>query len=291
MQGMFRKIGVVNLKEKVTKLYKGDFTYETPKLILSAEEIDFSICAGSVFYGHFTVSNDRNTVVKGILESSSSLLTIKCEQFMSVSNRVDFKFDATYLEPNNTIYENIKIISDCGEYTLGVRAHISRPYFDSSIGKIMDLTRFTYLARYSWAEALEIFNSNRFPSYILSNDDNYAFIRKQLLKSKSLNHALEQFLVAIDQKRQVELSINNDKYTYEIDSESVGDKILITMETWGYIDIDISTDATFLLIQNKNLSDFVWRDSGSADELGFRQQLEDFRQWKRIDSWANEVGI
>ena len=38
-------------------------------------------------------------------------------------------------------------------------------------------------------------------------------------------------------------------------------------------------------------ADFVWRDSGSADELGFRQQLEDFRQWKRIDSWANEVGI
>ena len=245
---------MVNLKEKVNRLYKGGFTYETPKLILSSEEIDFSICAGNVFYGHFTVSNDSNTVVKGILDSSSPLLTIKNEQFMAASNRIDFKFDATYLEPNNTIYEIIKIISDCGEYTLRVRAHISRPYFDSSIGKIMDLTRFTYLARYNWDEAIEIFNSNRFPYYILSNDDDYAFIRKHLLKSKSQNHALEQFLVAINQKRQIELSINDDKYSYEVESESVGDKILITMETWGYINIDISTDSPFIMIQNKNIS-------------------------------------
>ena len=196
------------MKEKVAKFYKGDFIYENPKLVLSETSIELSICAGSIYEGFFTISGDKNAIVKGVLESSCPLLRLKTKEFFGGKTAIDFEFDASYLEVNDSFKEYIKVISDCGEYIVNINIKIVRPYFNSKMGKVMDLTRFTYLARYNWHQATDIFTSHEFPSYILSNDDNYAFIRKQLLRSKSSNHALEEFLVASQQKSTVRLSIN-----------------------------------------------------------------------------------
>lgn len=245
---------MVNLKEKVENLYKGKFTYDIPGLVLSESDISFSVCAGSIYKGYFTISNDKNTDVKGILVSSCPALNLNTKEFLSAITRVEFTFDASYLEANETFNEYIKVISDCGEDIININAKIVRPYFNSKTGKIMDLTRFTYLARYHWSQAVDIFTSKDFPAYILAHDEKYAFIRQQLLKSKSMNHALEEFLLAVNQKLPIKLSISQNKQSYDIENESISDKILITMENWGYIDIDISTDSPFIQIEKNHIT-------------------------------------
>ncbi len=241
------------MKEKVTKFYKGDFTYDRPKLIVSERDIIFSVCAGSIYSGAFAISNDKNTNVKGILESSCLFLKLTTKEF-STTSPIEFIFDASNLEADVIYNEYINVISDCGEYKVKINAHVVKPYFNSRIGKISDLTRFAYLARYHHNQAVEIFTSKGFPSYILSNDENYAFIRKQLLKSRSTNQALEEFLIATKQKLPVKLSISQSKLNYEMEKESIADKVLIRMENWGFIDIEISSDSTFINIDKKYIT-------------------------------------
>lgn len=242
------------MKARVAQFYKGDFFVENSILVLSETSIDLSVCVGSIYQGFFTIEGDKNTPVKGILESSCPLLRLKTGEFNSVKTVVKYEFDASFLDVGDNFNEHIKVISDCGEYFIEVKVKVVRPYFDSKMGKIMDLTRFTYLARYNWQQATDIFISDEFPAYILSEDDDYAFIRKQLLKSRSINHALEEFLVATHQKLAVKLSINQTKLFYEVGNEAIADRILITKESWGYIDIDVITDAQFLLIDKDKIT-------------------------------------
>ncbi len=252
-----RKLYIVevnDLKEMITSFYKGDFTYERAKLLFSETDIEFSVSAGSIYNGHFTISKDANTKAKGVLASSCPLLKIVKKEFYGLNSRIEYNFDARFLEPNDTLNEHIKIISDCGEYLINVCINIVRPYFNSKIGKVMDLTRFTYLARYNWDQAVQIFTSKEFPDYILANDENYSFIRKYLLKSKSMNHALEEFLVAVNQKLPIKISISKSKLNYDMENEPIADKVIIAMENWGYIDIDISADSPFIKLERDSIT-------------------------------------
>ncbi len=242
------------MKEKVTSYYKGDFTYENPELVFSDTELEFSVCAGNLYKGYFTISGEGDNRVKGILSTSSPFIKLNTKEFSSKKSRIEFTFDASGLEPTTTLDEKIFVISDCGEYFVKLHAHIVRPYFNSKIGKVMDLTRFTYLARYNWQQAVDIFTSNDFSSYILSNDYEYAYIRKQLLKSRSMNQALEEFLIAVNQKLPIKLSISKSELAYNINNESIADKILITLENWGYINVDIDIDCPFIHIDDKSIS-------------------------------------
>lgn len=247
------------MKDKLANFYKGDFTYKNPKLLISETKVELSVCAGSIYKGFFTILGDKNKSVKGLLISSCPLLKLKTKEFFAVKTVINYEFDASHLEVGDTLSEHIKVISDCGEYFIDISIKIVRPFFESKMGKIMDLTRFTYLARYDLQQAASIFASDEFSSYILSKDDNYAFIRKQLLKSKSLYHALEEFLVAIHQKLAVKLSINQTKLFYDMGKDAIADRILINKESWGYVEIDISTDAPFLLIDKNKVTseDFI----------------------------------
>jgi len=68
---------VEKLKEKVERLAKGIFEYETPRIIVSNEEIEISIISGNTYTGSFTIKNSNNTQIKGILYSSNQLLKLE----------------------------------------------------------------------------------------------------------------------------------------------------------------------------------------------------------------------
>lgn len=255
------------MKDKIERLSKGDFEYELPLISLSEEEIKIVVEAGKIYEGSFIVSNTIKRSMKGVIYSSSRLLTIINNTFVGVENNISFKFDATILKADDRISGELTIVSDCGEIAMPLLVQVEAPYSLTSLGKIRELSQFSNLARMDWSEAKKIFRSEDFERVILSNEEKYKSIYRNLLKSISTSQALEEFLIAINKKSKINLDIDKTNVDYGIKDEEVMDKLILTKNHWGYAEIRVSTDAPFIQLEQK----FVWADRfiGNTHQISY----------------------
>lgn len=244
------------MKEKIERFSKGDFDYQLPFIYLSEGSIDITVESGKTYEGSFSISNSASQNMRGILRSSHRLLTFKESKFVSTVNNIQYQFDGSNLKAGETITGVISIITDCGEQTLDFNVVIEAPYFMSPLGKIKDLFQFANLARMDWSEAKKIFRSEGFEGVFLKTEEKYQTIYRNLCKSISTSQALEEFLIAIHKKSKVELNIDKVNLEYQLFQDSMMDKLILTKNQWGYVEIKVSTDAEFIQFEQK----FIWGD-------------------------------
>ena len=255
------------MKERIEQLAGGEFEYELPFLRLSVESIDFNVEAGKHFEGSISISNSANRLMKGIVFSSDRLLTLSLSEFKDKECIITYRFDATYLKPSDKVSGNITILSDCGEAVLPFYVHVKSPVISTSIGNIKNLFEFANLARMDWTEAKKVFRSDEFERIVLKNEEKYHIIYRNLLKSISTSQALEEFLIAVNKKSRINLGIDKLELEYEVNDEDLMDKLIITKNHWGYAEIRVSTDAPFILLEQK----FLWADRfiGNNHQISF----------------------
>ena len=245
------------MKEKVDRLSKGVFEFETPGILLSEEELVITVDAGKNYTGSFTVKNDKNTPIKGILYSSNELFRLEQNRFTERENEIQYTFYGENMSPLETVKGEVCIVSDCGEIILPFTVSIEAPYIDSSIGKIKDLFNFTNLARTDTAEAIKLFKSKEFKEILIHHDIKFLLLYQNIVKSRSISQAMEEFLIAIRKKIPVNISVDKTVLHYEIRNESMMDKITLIKDNWGYAKINVSTDALFLVPEHK----IIWAEN------------------------------
>ena len=249
-------LGCGGLKEKIERFSAGEFTYELPLLCLSEEEIRITVEAGKSYEGSFRISNSSNREMKGVVYSSGRLLQIQTPSFSGTENTIRFSFHADFLKAGESIQGEISIISDCGERLLPFFVQVEVAYIMTSLGKIKDLFQFTNLARVDWSEAKKVFRMENFEHIFLSNEERYRSIYRNLMKSISTSQALEEFLIAIHKKAMIRLGVDKTSAAYEVSEEGVTDRLILKKDHWGYAEIRVSTDAPFILLEQK----FLWAD-------------------------------
>ncbi len=255
------------MKEKIEQFAGGEFEYELPLLRLSVDSIDFNVEAGKHFEGSVSISNSVNRIMKGIVFSSERLLTLSVSEFRDKECIITYRFDASYLKPSDKVSGNITILSDCGETILPFYVHIKAPAISTSIGNIKNLFEFANLARMDWTEAKKVFRSDEFQQIILKKEVKYHIIYRNLLKSISTSQALEEFLITVNKKSRINLGIGKLELEYEVNDEDLIDKLTLTKNHWGYAEIRVSTDAPFVLLEQK----FLWADRfiGNNHQISF----------------------
>lgn len=255
------------LKEKVERLAKGVFEYETPNILLSEEEIIITVVSGKSYNGSITIKNNNDTPIKGILYSSGELLEMHQNKFTDIENIIGYSFNGDNMNPGESWKGSIYLVTDCGELQIPVTATAEAPFVNSSLGKIKDLFNFTNLAKADWAEATKIFKSEEFRRVIQHHDSNYIVTYENLVKSRSISCALEEFLITIHKKLRINFNVNKTFLTYQMSKESIMDKLVLTKDNWGYGEIRVSTDASFIHLEHK----IIWTDNfvGNSYPLEF----------------------
>lgn len=244
------------MKEKVERLAKGIFEYDTPDILLSEEEILISVDAGRSYSGSFTIKNTQNTSLKGVIYSSHHLFYLNQDSFTEAENQITYEFLGEYSKPGETIKGEVCIVSDCGEVGLPFTITIEAPYLSSSLGKVKDLFNFTNLAKADWAEAIKLLRTKEFRQVITYHDAKYLLLHQGLVKSRSASQALEEFLVTVRKKLHVNFIVDKNVLHYNIGDDNVMDKVTLMKDNWGYAEIRVSTDVPFITLDHK----IVWSD-------------------------------
>lgn len=239
------------LRDTIEQLSRCKFDYETPEIILSVDHIEINLEEGKESSGSFIITNSNHSAIKGIVYSSKKIITFTDNQFSDVENEIQFKIDGQELVSGESYHVEISIISNCKEVVLPVSIQVIAPFYVTSFGKMKDLFQFADLAKENWTGALELFRSTEFERVFLHNDHKNKMIYDNLMKSTNLNTALEEFLIAVHKKIPINLQIDKQNLEYKIDSvESFMDRITLTKDQWGYLEVDISTDTSFISLEH-----------------------------------------
>lgn len=264
------------MKEKIEQFANGRFSYEMPAIILSEDKLEITVVAGYTYQGSFTITNSTNTRLKGVVYSSSRLITFENSRFIGKENEIVYRVNAAGLHALQKIEEEIQIVTDCGERTLSIVIEVAAPFCNSTLGKIENCEEFTNLAKCNWSEAKNIFKSPEFGDMLLFHEPEYYKLYQDLIRSSSTSQSMEEFLVATGYKEKIHYEVDRLSLSYELSQYNFIDKIKIIKKGWGYGDLRISTDIPFVELDRK----ILWIDSFQGDEyeLGFVVKNDQVKQ-------------
>lgn len=245
------------MKEKIEQLARGNFEYELPRILVSEEAINITVETGSTYQGSFSIQNSEGSRMKGVLYSSSRFLCLETDKFIGEITQIRYHYIADYQNSGDEYQETISIISDCGEVVIPVNITVEAPYYDTSLGKIKDLFQFANLAKVNWTEAKQVFKSEKFGKLVDYYDKQHLLLYQSLVKSSSISQALDEFLVATHKKTAVTITVNKTDAEYEAGPYNFMDKFTIVKDGWGYQEVRISTDCSFLELERK----MIWTDN------------------------------
>ena len=226
------------MKAIVEQYAKGQFKIDRPEVIISETSFKLNIEAGTLYEGSFTVKSTNDFPIKGIVYDSRYLLRFEDHSFISKDFTVKYTYDATCLEPGQNFRGHINVITDGGEWRLPYEINIVQPCVRHYDERIDDLFKFASLAERNWNDAARLFVQDDFRRTFIDKETVIKKTYESLLESRSVNQAMEEFLVLVSKKRTVTLSVPKAKLDIEMPTETESITVDISkntcMDIWKY---------------------------------------------------------
>lgn len=242
------------MRETVGKISRGIIEYNTPVLEVSDSVIEQNIKSGTIFTGEFCAYSEDGRDIKGIVYSTNCVVKVVNSQFVGASNTIRYEIDTTYLEENEKIEGKFVVVSSGGEVSVNYSFTITVPSVKASIGDINDLFNFANLVKSDYDEAVRLFSSKTFKDIFLRGNITGQALYDGLIKSTNIHKALEEFLIGINKKSRINITISDTNKDYDKLEDSYGDKVIISKDTWGYVDIDVHVQGDFITNYKNHLT-------------------------------------
>lgn len=255
------------MKAKISRLSKGIFDKVVPELELSAGKIEGAMCTDGVLSGSFLLKSRGGQEAKGFLYTDTGRITLKETSFIGEEAKIHYEISGRGMAAGDKLKGTIFVVSDGGELRLPCEVQIEAPFAMTSMGKIRNLFHFANLVKNHYDEAKRLFLSEDFADIFLPGNPHARAVYEGLKKSVCPDTAMDEFLVSVNKKSRVFLSIPEDRIEYMEFSHSLGGSITLTKSGWGYLPIEAEADGEFLRLEKTALSseDF----SGSVYQLAY----------------------
>ncbi len=255
------------MKEKIEQLSRGIMTYELPRIKLSEEKLSLTVEVGTKLNGSVVISNEADVHMKGLVYSTHPKLVVTQNQFVGSESVVEYTVNAEYSSVKEHITGELCFITNCGEITLPFNITVVEPVLKTITGPVHNMVQFAALARENWSEARRIFTTDEFGAFAGYYEPKSKFLLESLLKSPSVDNALEEFLVATRKKMSVSVEASKNELRYDVGTSSFSDSFKLKKSSWGYVNLSVTGDVDFIHPEQEVIrhEDFI----GSEFELKY----------------------
>lgn len=242
------------MKEQINRYARGAFEYDPLFIQISPEAIEANVENNRIFRGRLHIVEAKLRTVKGIVYSLNDRVRVINDQFIGADNYIDYEVDAVGTTPKDELTGCFVIVSNGGEEKIPYNFHVEGGSFDSSMGNIKNLFHFTNLCQSEIHAAGELFAKPGFNDVFLSDDLYNRKLHDMLLDGTDIRTSVEEFLVSINKKQKVTISLSYLAKEFDEFSDKP-ETVVISKDTWGYTDINIWSDAEFLKISAPRITD------------------------------------
>lgn len=242
------------MKELIDKLSLGVIDYLRPIIEVSINQLELKMEAKKTHSGSFRIVSTNEKELKGIVFSTDNRVVIENNQFIGRENTIHYKINTDYTEQGEDIKGFINIVSNGGEVAIPYCICVDSVSAETTTGNVKNLFHFANLVQMSYDEALKLFSSPYFSHIFLQNDLQLLAVYNGLIGSKDANLAMEEFLVAANKKNSVKVTISKENQEYSDLKEDFGDTIVVSKDTWGYVNIKVQVTGDFIGVDKRLLT-------------------------------------
>lgn len=252
------------MKKKIYQLAREEFEYIPAMLLLKEEAIQKEAQEGSSARGTLFIRNSDNRRMKGVLYATSPFIHLETAAFSGTEALIDYQLLTMDRKAGEHLQGEIYLVTSCGEYRIDVELVIKENEQKKKAG---NLFRLANLARDDWAAAVE----------------QYKLLYARRSGGGPASQELEEFLIDGSKKWKIQLSTDTSFFYYDEVTESFAESLLIKKDSWGYLKIEVWSDAEFLQPENK----IIWSDNFIGDEhmlefLVRKEKLHDGKNYGRL---------
>ena len=262
------------MKNKIKGFAKGNFQLQRPEIVFSETHIRMAVGEGELYQGSFTIQNEKDGDIRGIVYPSSFRVHFTNQGFEGNPVEVKFVYDSTGMRPGQVENGKFTVVCNGGEYELSFTAMIEKPFVMTTYGKVQTIRDFRKLAMQDFTEAQRLFRMRQFYEILKYEDDRIKNLYVNMRKWALDEQALEEFLVGIKQKEKIFLTVLDNEQEFETILEDEMQYVEIQKNTWGHVPIRISADGDFIRVKHEHITteDFVG-NTYRVDYLIKKEQL------------------
>ena len=232
-------MGGIVLKEEISIVNQIE-EEKTPEIGLSVANLEIEVEEGKVYRASFTVESENNIPMKGFIYSTSDKMETEISDFEGLKVEIPYYFKGKLSTVNSEFEGDFVLITNGGEYNIPYSIRVVRKSVETSIGRISDMADFTRLYAANRREAVELFFLPNFEEVFLRESPEERAIYHSLMKSRSRNLILEEFLTATGCKPVTLLSLERKNIVLDVGRDR--DTITLIMDNDGYIEGKVSCD-------------------------------------------------
>lgn len=240
-----KKAGVT-LRERIQQLANGKFVYEKPEVVFSTDRIDIEMAGGKDYTGEFTITSTNGVPMKGLVYTSHSRMECLTPRIEGEEARVSFRFHSAGLTGGDIRKGDFFFVLNQGEYNLSYVVAISRVSAETSVGKIGSISDFVHLAKEEPQEAAKLFYSPNFKNIMKKGERRELLLYEGLSRGTQTMQKVEEFLVGIHRKKPVSIRLSKPRVDFGYVSQDTREQVELLKNDWGYMDLRVTTDVSFL---------------------------------------------
>ena len=268
------------MRRRLEELLNETFEYETPQLQLTGDLPGGQARENETLSGTLVLSHPEGKKIRGFVYTSSPRMACSVQDFYSARPQVRWQLDLTGLEPGESTQGSITFCTDIGEKEVSYEVSILGP---GSRITVPDVDGLAKLAAADFDTACDMFQSPDFGRFLEDGKCEEHTLWKVFQDEPVREHALEEFLIGTGRKEPIELSLSADSRRIENPEGTVLEQVTVSRSTWGWLELEISSDARFLRVEKRRSTtdDFI----GSSWELRYiidSNFLHAGRNWGRI---------
>ncbi len=268
------------MRRRLEELLNETFEYAAPQLLLTGDVPEGEVQEGGMLSGTLSVSHPEGKKIRGFVYPSNPRMSVSAQDFYSASPRIRWQLDLTGLLPGEKTEGSITFCTELGEREVAYSVSIRPEPLKTSLPDVHGLA---VMAEKDFDAACDVFLSEGFGESLLADSYENQTLWKALREEEVREHALEEFLIGTRQKEPIELSLSSDTRKIENPEGTVLEQVTLQKSTWGYLELEISSDARFLRVEKKRVStaEFI----GSKWDLRYiidANFLHAGRNWGRI---------
>lgn len=247
------------MKNKIKRISKGDFETVQPEIRFSQTRILMRISEGGEYEGSFTIKNEQEGEIRGLVYPSSFRVQCKEQGFEGNPVEIHYTFHGEGMLPGDVEEGKFSIVCNGGEYEIAYTAVVEKPFVMTEYGKIQNMKDFKKLAMTDFGEAQKLFRSKKFGELLKYEDARIISLYSNMRKWALDEQALEEFLVGTKMKEKIYLLFQEEEKEFQHLFETTKEAVIISKNTWGYLPISIHAEGSFLEVLKKEITtdDFV----------------------------------
>ena len=221
------------MRKRIQTLARGEFEYARPLLSFSTDKVDIEVLEGKDYTGDFVITSANRVPMRGVVYTSDARMECLTPQFEGEEVRIRYQFHSNGLVEGDIQKGEFFIICNQGEYNLSFVASISKLYAETSVGRVRSLNDFLSLAKESGTEAYHLFYSKNFKNIIKRDEKRQRLLYEGLSKGATSSQKVEEFLVGIQKKQAVEITLEQQDAEYYDVTESRKEMLTLRKSQWG----------------------------------------------------------